>query len=458
MDRGTVRFTRLQALLNAPVDQLSEADLQRAVAEQIEENIDLDFKQALYSKDKKQDLATDTAAMANAQGGIIILGISETNARATRLHPLPLNDAEDRRMRQIIAGNVAPTPEVTIRHVPSAADPASGYYVLMIPKSANAPHSVLIDQYTLRYPRRYGTQTLYLAEAEIADAYRNRFFQVADQIAGLEQIHRDGIDQLRPPEASTPARSVWLTLAMVANSPGMMDLRQDMLPMFEQWVKSGETYFDTPFGGLAIVASTGVRRIRIDRSYEDSAMPRGAYGEFYVDGSVFIAVELFDAKPDNDQLDVSDEALVMSMVALLRLATDHAATHTSAYGDAVVHASLLSTNPQSPQPAPKVALVQNRALGFWDQIGRTRPLTRLPSSRHTINIDGPVDSAPERLVAARLILTDLVQAFGLAEVFQINATGALRSRYWRTPVDQWATAASATIVPTTLDQETPRSV
>jgi hypothetical protein len=81
LDTGRTRFTRLYAVFGVPVDRLREPDLQRAVADQVEGNVDLDFKQALYGKDKKQDLAVDSASMANAQGGVIILGVVETNAR-----------------------------------------------------------------------------------------------------------------------------------------------------------------------------------------------------------------------------------------------------------------------------------------------------------------------------------------------------------------------------------------
>jgi hypothetical protein len=104
-------------------------------------------------------------------------------------------------------------------------------------------------------------------------------------------------------------------------------------------------------------------------------------------------------------------------------------------------------------PEPEIALVHNRPYGFVDLLPRTRPLSRLPTSRHTISTDAAAASVQERLVVARLVLTDLVQGFGLAEVLQITLNGALRTRYWRGSVEHWKTSAGVKTVTTTLEEE-----
>jgi hypothetical protein len=133
---------------------------------------------------------------------------------------------------------------------------------------------------------------------------------------------------------------------------------------------------------MPATASTGIRHIRIDGSHRDTELPREAYGEFYVDGSVFVAVELPGVIADNETVSISDEGMVMTMVALVRLATAHPASHAGAYGDAVVHASLLSVHPaeQALELAPQVTLVHNRQYGHWARLPRTRALRLLPSS------------------------------------------------------------------------------
>jgi hypothetical protein len=452
---GTVRFLNLELLFAASLDKLEESHLQHAVDAQFPEESNLDFKRGLYAEDKKLDLAVDVAALANAQGGVIILGVGEVNGRAASLHPLELREAEDRRMREIVARNTAPVPDLRVRHIRSAGDPTQGYYLLVVPRSPYAPHAVRVGQESLRYPRRYGAQTLYMPETEVASAYRNRFLEATEQVARLNQVHEDGLDRIRPRSAGV-ASSGWLTLALVPNTPGTMDIRLNTLPDFEAWARSGGSAFDTPFRRSSVSASTGVRRVSIT-AWQDSqsGLPKGAYGEFHTDGSAFVAGELNHTPVlGNETLrGVSDEAVVALMIGLVHLVVDHAASRTGAVGDAVVLASLVGSRFQTEStPEPGIALVHNRQYG-WELLPRTRPLSRLPTSRHTISVDAAAASVQERLVAARLVLTDLVQGFGLAEVLQITPDGALRARYWRESVEQWTTAAGIQTVTTTLEEE-----
>src|SRR3989442_6844793 len=63
------------------------------------EGLDLDFKQMPYSE--PYALCVDIVAMANASGGYIIVGIAESQARATGFNPLTDSAArvESERMR-----------------------------------------------------------------------------------------------------------------------------------------------------------------------------------------------------------------------------------------------------------------------------------------------------------------------------------------------------------------------
>ena len=115
-----VRFLRLEALFGARLDQLKEQHLQHAVDAKLAEDIDLEFKRSLYAEAdaKKLELAKDVAAMANAQGGAVILGVAEYDGRAHQLSPVELREAEDRRMREIVASKTSPVPAFDIAHVP----------------------------------------------------------------------------------------------------------------------------------------------------------------------------------------------------------------------------------------------------------------------------------------------------------------------------------------------------
>ena len=70
--------------------------MRRAVAGRQRERADLDFKAALPPRDKNRDLAKDLAAMANAGGGTIVVGISERAGRADQVRPFDLTGAAER--------------------------------------------------------------------------------------------------------------------------------------------------------------------------------------------------------------------------------------------------------------------------------------------------------------------------------------------------------------------------
>ena len=61
----------------------TKRDLDRLIADGVEENISLDYKAAdsLQNTDgKKKEIAKDISAMANSAGGVIIYGIKEHDA------------------------------------------------------------------------------------------------------------------------------------------------------------------------------------------------------------------------------------------------------------------------------------------------------------------------------------------------------------------------------------------
>jgi hypothetical protein len=82
--------------MNDAVDITTADDVRRIVAERRRECADLDFKAALPPREKNRDLAKDLAAMANAGGGTIVVGISERAGRADQLRPFDLTGVAER--------------------------------------------------------------------------------------------------------------------------------------------------------------------------------------------------------------------------------------------------------------------------------------------------------------------------------------------------------------------------
>src|SRR5689334_13302169 len=104
---------RLEDLFGAPLDQVDRSHIEALVINGVTEDFDLDFKSELYGNNDsaKRDLAGDVAALANTAGGVIVLGVTEdAQARAAGTQPVALSDGEVRRMRLIVASNIAPVP------------------------------------------------------------------------------------------------------------------------------------------------------------------------------------------------------------------------------------------------------------------------------------------------------------------------------------------------------------
>jgi hypothetical protein len=297
----------------------------------------------------------------------------------------------------------------------------------------------------------------------VADAYRSRFLEATSQVAQLDRVHRDGVEVLEPTLLGDGARP-WLTLALVPNSLGVMDVRLGSPTKFEDWAGQGGSYLESPYAGSAPQASTGVRRVTVSAWLDhDTGLPEHAYGEFHADGSGFVATALAlqGSSRGEGLTGISDEALVSTMTGMVRLLVDHATSHAGAHGDAVALATLLGPRVEDDlgvQVAQPIALLHNRPYAMWERVPRTRSLTNFPVSRHTISLDSIAGNPTERLVATRLVLTDLVQGFGLAELYQVRPTGEVRGRYWSrhyqpSLITRWAEEADVTLVDTTVEEE-----
>ncbi|MFF3314629.1 hypothetical protein ACFYV5_03845 [Streptomyces sp. NPDC003035] len=114
--------------------------------------------------------------------GVAAVGLVPPRQRAAHFrwcgeHELPevvLSDAEVLRVRNIVADQVHPLPTFDVRQIEDPERPGHGIFVIAVPRSPSAPHGVLVNE-GLRYPRRNGASIIYLAEAEVAAAYQDRF-------------------------------------------------------------------------------------------------------------------------------------------------------------------------------------------------------------------------------------------------------------------------------------------
>lgn len=214
------RSRRIEQLHGGRVDALTYADLQNLVTNKIREQFDVEYKKQHYGNgdSERRNLCGDVAALANTAGGVLILGIDEDHhAQAKEVVGVAIDDAQIRRILQIVAAGVSPVPMFDIHPVsdPDPGHQGRGVLVVAVSRSVRQPHAVLVDE-KLRYPKRHGTTIDYLSEPEVAEAYRERFLRIG-QAHTLAAARVDSVTSMLPnddPERypPVPVTLPWATL------------------------------------------------------------------------------------------------------------------------------------------------------------------------------------------------------------------------------------------------------
>jgi hypothetical protein len=342
----TIRLPAVEDVLNAPIDQLTAADLQRAVDDHVREQPDLDFKMELYGN--LEELAKDVVAMANAAGGLLVLGIRDNNGSAQEVTPVDLSDDEERRMHQGLRARTVPfIPDVVIRPIILETDDTGhhkGFYLIAIGRSLIAPHGVMAqgdEKKRTYWPVRSGTTTRYLSEPELAEFYRCRFRGAEERDRELAKVWEDGISGLS-------SQLVWLAVAAVPSLPGQLPVGGALLHHVQRmawdwadgfWPKSSFGLFLRNIPRLGRFAP-GVRRTTWDAD-GDGGFSKTAYAEFHQSGATFSAVVLSDSNDYDSVLD--QQQLEAELLGLLFLLGCHA-REARASGELTILAGLRAPN------------------------------------------------------------------------------------------------------------------
>jgi hypothetical protein len=414
---------RLRDLLGALPDEASREQVHSLIAH-AKEDADLDFKATLYGTgdSEKRDLAGDVAAMANDRGGLIVLGVAENDGVASSEPEVDLSEEEEQRMRHITAALVAPHVEYRVRRI-EGTSATRGFYLLIVPPSPLRPHAVRVNN-ALRYPRRDGPTTRYLSELEVADMYRDRFRDERQQLDRLDRIVAQAQGELDDPTR------VWLAAALVPNSPGSVEINAPTRLAIERWARSGDLVDgfvgENLFGSA--VAGVGVRRYRIATVYDEPGTLSSPFAHCHTDGSAVMMFRFPELAEPSAGRTVAGHTLLKASVAMLRLIGRHAVQNAGVAGDAVVELRLLG---------PQIHLGAF-VLSAVERIREARPVTGTSSSRHTVPLAQLTGDAQPLLAATALMLSDIYNAFGLAEVSFLTPAGAMRSVYFSGQTRQWA--------------------
>jgi len=447
-----LRSRRLESVFGVGLDNLRAQHIEGLVVSGVQEDFDLDYKVTLYGRGDSdlRALGGDVAALANTAGGVIILGVDEDDqARATATPGVDISDAEVARMRQSIASRVAPIPLFDIIIVPIGTTPVTtvgtavsaqaapanapapappvqrGFIVIAVPRSPGAPHAVVVND-ALRYPKRNGTTTRYLSEAEVAAAYRDRLAAGRRQVARVHEIEHEAISRLSPSEMP------WVVVSLVPDLPGDMLISGETFKAFAAEVTGRRTTILA--GGVGIRRpSVGRRRFLADGTMDRSPLARWISLELHTDGSGVCAIAVENlangqSRPPDDSgiqdQTIDIQGIVIAVISGLLQLAEHARDRAAAGGNALVRAQLYPVS-----ELRSTRLGQRGQMGFVDQIG-SRDLTEQPPAAETVAALDDLIAGPELMAVTARLVDEIGQAFDIPETAQLNQNGQLRRRYW----------------------------
>jgi hypothetical protein len=448
-----LRSRRLEALFAKSLDDLSAADIESLVTNGVSEAFDIDFKDSLYgsSDTEKRDLAGDVAALANTAGGILILGVDEDeHSVAKSADGVQIGDAEIQRIRQITASLIAPLPTFDIISIATAGDPMLGYLVIAVPRSVAAPHAVLVKN-ALRYPKRNGSTTRYLSEAEVAAAYLDRLRRADRLDAKVESVNEDARSRLDDSKA-------WVTVTMVPDLAGAMDIDQKTFKAFSAEI-IGSGISEITGRQVASFQKTSVGRKRFIAFESNSPYDRDSWAsaQFYEDGSGSYSLQIHDISPfeaggkliGTNRI-LSEESVIDAILTGIQRLADHARNRAAAGGDA-----LISVTIRPPILGLSLTLAlghQRRGTAVASGVANSRGLDPVEV---VASLDDIAQPGPDLVAVVARAVNLIAQNFGIPELGQLTLDGQLRRRYWaihwQSPVAAWALPAGVAVIEDDLE-------
>jgi len=191
-------FTALHRYLGETPGPLTDAMIDRAIAEGLRETDVLDWKSELppLGAITNSDFPKDVAAMANSGGGTLVYGITETERAATgRKDVGELNQNYERALRS--AAVTAISPPIFGLEVIQLGEPGNQCVVLVIPPSVDNPHLIYRNDY-FGAPIRNDADTVWMRERQIEAMYRARFDERRHSTELLDKLYSESAAMRSP--------------------------------------------------------------------------------------------------------------------------------------------------------------------------------------------------------------------------------------------------------------------
>ncbi|WP_329266734.1 AlbA family DNA-binding domain-containing protein [Streptomyces sp. NBC_01451] len=295
-------YTSLHRSTGAQPGPVTAGMLDQAAAIELGEAEDLDWKRDADEVKDNREHAKDFAALANSQGGIIVTGVAETGTGGAGT-VVGVDDARAQaladRFRGVANSMVRPfIPAFTVYTVALPSAPGRSVVVVQVPRSPEAPHLVPWDKDSWRYPKRVGSETVWLGESEMEAAYRRRFAARRDAEAHLKEL-AERLD----PHLAGEARRVWVVVTAVCSVPApydtapVLDTRSadpGMTEIFKALPESGGASL-LRYRLSQLAPRVGLRRAVFTESRPYTGQCDRAYIELHHDGSFAGALQATSA-------------------------------------------------------------------------------------------------------------------------------------------------------------------
>ncbi len=154
-------------------EELTQDDLNKFLSHSIEESLHLDYKSIAFWHDPNK-LSQHVCAFANAEGGLIILGISETKrGRGPKIYPGSIEWGEEEltreRLESMLIDRISP-PIEGLRIHPLRNKKGRVIFLIDVPASERAPHMAA----DYRYYCRQNFQKRIMEHYQVADMFGKR--------------------------------------------------------------------------------------------------------------------------------------------------------------------------------------------------------------------------------------------------------------------------------------------
>ena len=411
---------RLRPLLGAELTNITRDGLEQLIG--VPENQNLEFKRQAYNSTdgQKKEAAYDIAAMANASGGLILIGIEEDGtSTAAKIAPIPRDEDIEGWLQRVVASRVSPSLSISTHQI--EVDNGMVHLVSVAP-STRKPHAVSVGDDALRYPVRSGTTKRYLSEPEVADFYYRRLSDTATIQEKVHRFHRDA-KQLHL-TADFTGDAAWLVLCLVPTLPGNLNLEQGIERQCQEQVNSALQDLAACESRIVTRASVGFRSIELADTIDSDMRVYATHVRLCLDGSGFLLVGypyMSQMSGGGSPTRIFDEEIVVNVINGLGVLTRHASS-AGAIGDVSIGAQFFAPG--------RIALHQYRHFPHGLIRGTRRVDQETPIAMRSAPLEPVSTPGSAVLSLARNIVSDLFSPFGLAQPLQITPEGALDIRHF----------------------------